>query len=115
MSLFKRKKSDKGQMSDSDKNEREKRIGEIVKSSITSNIKKIPIEEVATTVLSVIDKIRWDDEGKAQKGRHYPFAFMLDDRFINKLNERVNEVINKLPSFQGFEPHPVVRHPEPIL
>lgn len=57
--------------------------------------------------LAILDKAQWEQEGRCQKGRLYPFAFKIGEDQLNKLSVRVNDIINSLSTmdaeFQFFK------------
>jgi len=60
-------------------------------------------DKLSSSVLEIIDRIKWNEQSKAQKARHFPFAFKVTEEKLKKLDKRIREQISKLPSFDNFK------------
>ena len=64
--------------------------------------------------VAILDRIRWEQRGRSEQARIYPFAFKVGESVLRRLIARVTQLLDRLPT---YEQTPIlfsgeVRHPD---
>jgi hypothetical protein len=59
------------------------------------------LENVTSTLIAIMERLRWEEKEIAAKAKYYPFPFIVDEDFIQKLNKRATEWLNRAGILSG--------------
>ena len=59
------------------------------------------LEDVASTLLTIMERLRWEEKELPKRAKFYPFPFVVDEEFIRKLDRRVREWLDQAGILSG--------------
>src|SRR5687768_17243917 len=57
--------------------------------------------DLTSTLLAIMERLRWEEKEIPAKARYYPFPFAVDEDFVRKLNKRATEWLNRAGILSG--------------